>query len=124
MHCFYHQDTEAVGSCKVCAKGLCAACAADLGLGLACRNQHEARAAAVEQLTTDALQVQTTAGGGAKYVGSAFMGFLGVILVGYGYHWGKGDRLLLVLGVGFIVYSLVLFRLNQRAYKRARANAG
>ena len=41
MRCFYHQDQEAVGICKSCAKGLCNECCADVGKGLACKTRCE-----------------------------------------------------------------------------------
>ena len=50
MHCFYHQDKEAVGSCKSCGKGLCPDCAADVGKGLACRGHCEEDVRAVVAL--------------------------------------------------------------------------
>ncbi|HCU25594.1 MAG TPA: hypothetical protein DF383_11315 [Deltaproteobacteria bacterium] len=37
MHCFHHQDHEAIGICKACGKGLCQECTVDLGHGLACK---------------------------------------------------------------------------------------
>ena len=42
MLCFYHQDQEAVGTCKSCGKGICNDCAVDLGKGLACKGRCEA----------------------------------------------------------------------------------
>ena len=50
MRCFYHQDREAVGSCKSCGKGLCPDCAADVGKGLACRGRCEEDVRAVVAL--------------------------------------------------------------------------
>ena len=47
MRCFYHQDGEAVGTCKSCGKGVCVECAVDLGKGLACRGRCEGSAQAV-----------------------------------------------------------------------------
>lgn len=41
MRCFYHQDKEAVATCKSCGKALCAECAVDLGKGVACRGRCE-----------------------------------------------------------------------------------
>jgi hypothetical protein len=57
MRCFYHQDREAVGSCKSCGKGVCAECAVDLGKGLACRNRCEDAAKALIQLIDRNLQL-------------------------------------------------------------------
>jgi hypothetical protein len=50
MRCFYHQDKEAVGSCKSCGKALCVECAVDLAKGLACRNRCEERVHAIIEL--------------------------------------------------------------------------
>jgi len=36
MRCFVHHDAEAVGVCKCCFKGMCAACAIPVTNGLAC----------------------------------------------------------------------------------------
>lgn len=41
MRCFYHRDVEAVAGCKNCSRGLCPACAVDVGNGLACRGRCE-----------------------------------------------------------------------------------
>ena len=41
MRCFEHRDQEALGICKRCGKGLCTACAVDLGHRLSCRGEHE-----------------------------------------------------------------------------------
>src|SRR6266403_1985893 len=56
MRCFYHQDKEAVGLCKSCAKALCAERAIDLGRGLACRSGCEERVRAIIQLLDRELQ--------------------------------------------------------------------
>lgn len=41
MKCYYHNEVDAVGSCKACCKGLCSDCAVDMGGGLACINSCE-----------------------------------------------------------------------------------
>jgi len=56
MRCFYHQDKEAVGLCKSCAKGVCAECAVDLGNALACRNRCEERAQSIIKIQDHAIQ--------------------------------------------------------------------
>jgi hypothetical protein len=38
VKCFHHPSDDAVGLCKACGKGVCRACAVDLGEGLACAN--------------------------------------------------------------------------------------
>jgi hypothetical protein len=47
MKCYCHLEEEAVGTCKSCGKGLCPACAVDLGKGLACRGWSEAEVTAL-----------------------------------------------------------------------------
>lgn len=44
MKCFHHPSDDAVGLCKACGKGVCRACAVDLGEGLACANSCEVAA--------------------------------------------------------------------------------
>jgi len=36
MRCFRHTQSEALGTCKYCSKGICSECAIDTGFGLAC----------------------------------------------------------------------------------------
>lgn len=56
MRCFYHQDKEAVGTCRYCGKGLCPECAVDLGGGLACRNKCEEKARGLIQILDNNLR--------------------------------------------------------------------
>lgn len=48
MKCFYHPQTDAIGLCKHCQRGLCQACASERDGGLACRDRHESQ---VDQVT-------------------------------------------------------------------------
>ena len=57
MRCFYHQDKEAVGTCKLCGKGVCPECAVDLTKGLACRGRCETDAQAIIQLIDRNIQL-------------------------------------------------------------------
>jgi len=57
MRCFYHQDKDAVGSCKSCGKGLCQECAVDLTKGLACRGRCEPDVQAIIQLIDRNIQL-------------------------------------------------------------------
>jgi len=41
MKCYNHPDSDAVGTCKHCSKGMCSACAKDSGWGLVCSQQCE-----------------------------------------------------------------------------------
>jgi hypothetical protein len=61
MRCFYHQDKEAVGTCRSCGKGVCIECAVDLGKGLACRSRCEETARAVIALIDRNIQLSVAA---------------------------------------------------------------
>ena len=41
MKCYYHSEADAVAVCKNCSKGLCRACAVDVGNGVACKDRCE-----------------------------------------------------------------------------------
>lgn len=43
MKCFNHPQNEAAGSCKFCFRGVCAQCARDSGVGLACSEACESQ---------------------------------------------------------------------------------
>jgi len=68
-----------------------------------------------------ATQVQATTVK-AKYVAPAFTAFMGIIFVGYGYLKEGLTGFLLPLGAGFLIYSLVIFVTNRRAYGRRSRN--
>src|SRR5262245_7896203 len=50
MRCFYHNERDAIGTCKSCGKGICHECAADLKKGLACKGRCEADVQALLEL--------------------------------------------------------------------------
>jgi hypothetical protein len=41
MKCFNHTNVDAIAICKNCNKGLCQECAADTGVGVACKDKCE-----------------------------------------------------------------------------------
>jgi len=57
MKCFYHPSADAVGLCKHCQRGLCAACGAERDGGLACRDRHETEVDQVTALVRRNVQV-------------------------------------------------------------------
>lgn len=44
MKCFTHTDSEAVGICKSCQKGICKVCAIELSTGLSCHDCNRVKA--------------------------------------------------------------------------------
>jgi hypothetical protein len=120
VRCFYHPDRDANGICKSCNKGLCSECSVDLDYGLACRGKHEQNVAALNAMVVNATRIQATTSK-ARYVAPAFTAFMGIMFLGYGYFRRGLIGFLLPLGIGFLVYSLILFLANRRAYGNKRA---
>lgn len=57
MRCYRHRDTEAVGTCKSCSKGLCGFCAVEVGHSLACRDECETDVAAIDQVVAKSIKL-------------------------------------------------------------------
>lgn len=119
MRCFYHEDREAVGTCKSCGKGLCRECAVDLNKGLACRGTCETDAQALIQLIDRNIQLSSTS---TQLVQSSrnVRSSSGIFHVGMGVLflvWGLSDerlRLIMVMGFGFISYGVYWLFLAQK----------
>jgi len=112
MRCFYHQDKDAVGSCKSCGKGLCVECAVDLGKGLACRGRCEDDVRAVVELVDRNIKLQPTAtrliqaGGSARLAGSLFFLASGAVFLIYGLTSEREMTFVTILGVCFLAYAV------------------
>lgn len=111
MRCFYHEDKEAVGSCKSCGKGLCRGCAVDLSKGLACRGHCEEDAQALIRLIDRNIQLSATttnlvkSSRGIRTSAAMFQFVMGAVFIAWGFTDLARLRLLLVLGAGFIAYG-------------------
>lgn len=126
MRCFYHQDKDAVGSCKSCGKGVCAECAADLGKGLACRGRCEDDVRALISLIDRNIQLQPTttrliqASGSARLAGSLFLLACGATFLFYGLTSQREMTLVTILGVGFLAYGLFVLLWSRRIAARTQ----
>jgi hypothetical protein len=126
MRCFYHQDREAIGSCKSCNKGLCAECAVDLGKGLACRGRCEADVQGVIQLIDrnvrrmdEAARLMDKSSSVLKhaismrYATGLFLAVAGAIFTIFGAADLERFAFAFVLGIVFLlygIYSIILAR--------------
>ena len=130
MKCFYHQDRDAVGSCKSCGKGLCPECAVDLGKGLACRSRCEDDARAVIALIDQNIKISPRAaklldaGRGVRAGASTFNLVIGAIFV----LWGLTDpdrfTFLIILGVCFLVFGAFSFVQSRRIERPRQDTTG
>ena len=75
MRCFYHQDADAVATCKNCGRGLCAGCAVDVGNGLACPSRCEEEVRALNRvIARNKTAYQKTSGAYVFSISSPFNG--------------------------------------------------
>lgn len=123
MRCFNHPETRAVGTCKQCGKGICHDCAADLGHGLACRGVHEADVEAVHALVVR--NIAATREGANRvnwFTVPLFLAVMGAAFVAYGLTGPRAPNVItLGLGAAFLLYAGVVFVMNLRMWRVARA---
>jgi len=112
MRCFKHQDREAIGSCKACYKGLCVECAADLDHGLACKGHHESAVEIQNAIISKVIQTQQVAPK-TKSVALVFYAFMGVVFMVYGFITEGIGSFLFIMGVGFLVFTVIVMVLNR-----------
>ena len=108
MRCFRHFESYAIGSCKVCNKGLCIDCAADLGHALACKGVHEEAAANYKKLqNAQSRAIFSTPW--LNYLFPSVLLFLGMLFIFIGLRSGDGVfSLPFVYGVLSFVYGGVM----------------
>ena len=116
MNCYNHPNVPAVGTCKACSKGLCSECAADLGHGLACKDKHETEVENLNMIISRNIKILASAPKNTM-LAPVFYLFMGFVFAGFGY-FSKGGitDLPFVLGVGFIVFGLVVFVKNRALF--------
>jgi len=119
MECFAHEGRPAVGSCRSCFKGVCRACAVDLGRGLACPGRCEESARALIASLDHSLRIQGLSSGmihGAR----ALWGGLAWVALAVGVFvslWGltlPGFREISLLGVPFLAIGVLTLRVSGR----------
>lgn len=119
MHCFNHLDRDAVGSCKACAKGLCAECAVDLGHGLSCRGDHEVTVHAYNAMFARSAKISSAAKNSVQGV-PIFLTVIGILMGAYGVLSSQGGRSFsILLGSAFTVFGIISFVRNRSMYSRS-----
>ena len=122
VRCFYHQNREAIGSCKSCGKGLCPECAVDYTKGLACRRACEADVQAlirlidqnVRQMDTVQQTVDRNAAAFKQGASNAFFRLPSALFSRFlARRTCRGFELIFVVGLlflGFGIYRIMLLR--------------
>ena len=57
MRCYYHPEAHSCGVCKSCQRGICRACAVEVGRGIACSGRCESDVQALDRLLTQSAQL-------------------------------------------------------------------
>jgi len=118
MRCFNHRDREAVGSCRACAKGLCAECAVDLGHGLSCKGPHEEIVESYSSILKFNARTVSAAPRNI-YFPSVFCIAMGAMFMWFGRDDYRG--LLFIMGGLFLAYGVFIFVRLRMTYARKRA---
>lgn len=108
MNCFNHNDTEALGTCKHCNKGICKSCLTDTGDGLACTATCVEQVEMLNSLVRKNQRIhKTTTGAGNSaallYISIGSLSLLTTLL------WLKRlDPFLIGFGIVCIVYGIYI----------------
>lgn len=103
MKCFYHNDRDAVGTCRACSRGLCPECAADFESAIGCVGRHVALAA---RIATS--QARASA---AVQLLPFYLFVSGLIFGAWGLLAQPFSFFLIIVGLGFVIFGiLVLIR--------------
>jgi hypothetical protein len=115
MNCFNHPTMVALGTCKACSKGLCQACAVDMGHGLSCKGEHEATVQAYH----DMLKRNERALAAAPrniILAPVFFAFMGVVFMIWGLSSPHGVKdFTFILGCGFLAFGALAYRQARRS---------
>jgi len=116
VKCYNHQETDAIGQCKHCYKGLCTDCLADLGSGLACKNAHEEEVELLNSLIENNKKAysQTTK---SIFMSNFYLFLMGVLFVGFGYERSKFLMYFGILCIGYWVVLAVYNFINLKKFK-------
>jgi cytochrome c biogenesis protein CcdA len=129
MRCFVHHDQEAVGTCRVCNKGLCPDCVVDLGHAISCRGACEREAEKIHAQSIHSRAI-LSAQQRNRFLGPVLFIFLGLVISGLGLsvsslglsHHDPSFIIAITGGVGCIIFGLVLLALQRRIYKTIDRN--
>lgn len=115
MKCFYHQESDAIGICKKCQKGLCSECATDLEHGIACKGKHEKEAGEIEALISRNIKAVPLQAASVSVTNFQYL-FIGAIFAGYGFY--QNNLFLILFGGAVVAYWLYLRVYNLNLFKK------
>jgi hypothetical protein len=113
VKCFQHITADALGTCRTCSKGLCGACARDLGFGIVCSDAC-AELATTQRLIQQRAAVMYRTGSAKQRIPVVTLMFLvfGLLAIGVGIaQWMNGDwpSPLIIVGAIFIAFAGLVY---------------
>ena len=116
MKCFNHHQSDAIGICKNCSKGLCKECLTEVKNGIACTLTCVEEVNQVNSLI-DRNKKSYGATSGAHLRNAYIYGSMGIIFIIFGYKTEGMGGFLFTMGTLFLVAS-VLSIISAKKYKK------
>jgi hypothetical protein len=114
MECYTHPGAVAVGACKSCGKGVCRACAVDVGNGLACSPACEQEVRALNRIVERNKTAHQKAGHAYALIALFYIVAGTLFLTGGLLNW-RGLRWMLVpAGLLLLVAAAIHFMTGRR----------
>jgi hypothetical protein len=125
VECFYHEGRPAAGACRACFKGVCRACAVDLGGGLACASRCEQAVRDLLATLEQSVRYRGVSTGILQTARTLWLGLAAVaLLVGaFVVVWGltlPAFREISLLGLPFLVIGVLVLRVARRVRSEAQ----
>ena len=111
MKCYVHHESDAVGVCKFCLRGVCPACATEVGKVTACKDRCEQEVSAGLLFVSNAM-TQAATSKRNRMLGPLILTFMGLACIGWASmdgaegvdRWFGGIFILIALLLGFVQY--------------------
>jgi hypothetical protein len=118
MKCYYHPDADAVGICKSCSKGLCRACAIDVGNGITCKGPCEDEVRSLNAMLEKSKAAHPKAAK-AFYTNATMFALLGLLflisgLVGWSHGRTALSAFLVPAGIIFLIWSFLSYKTGRK----------
>jgi hypothetical protein len=111
MKCFNHSESDAIGLCKHCSKGICPACAIDTGDGLACEGKCAEQVRAVNRLIANNVKA-TKAFKFGRYLMPVFFISMGLVITWSAFFGTRSFKSIDLMGCIFIVMGIIYLVYN------------
>jgi hypothetical protein len=116
MKCFVHRDDDAIGTCRVCSRGLCFDCAVDHSYALSCRGSCESEAKLLRSQTIASMTLLSAQKRYKNFL-PAFFGVAGILFMVTSFSMRRISWFIVAIGATFIGFGVVAYLANRRWVK-------